>query len=124
MTAEQLVATLRERGVRLYLEDGALKYRAPAGAFTEKDRAAVQALRTEVLRLIGEGEDRQDRQGRQDCHAGSLGGLAYSRQEIATIRARFALLRLGQAARLRQEAAAGEPLALAILKVVDAEGTA
>ncbi|MDT0269016.1 amino acid adenylation domain-containing protein [Streptomyces sp. DSM 44915] len=49
MTAQQIVAELEQDGIRLWAEDGALRFRAPRGALTEERRATLRAHRDEVL---------------------------------------------------------------------------
>ena len=47
-----LLNELRRRGVRLWVEDGQLRYFAPPGAFTARLKAEVGSLREEVLRQL------------------------------------------------------------------------
>ena len=52
MTAAELLANLRGRGIRLEAVDGRLRYAAPNGALTADLRAAVADARDELLRLL------------------------------------------------------------------------
>ncbi|MCP3424658.1 condensation domain-containing protein [Rothia sp. AR01] len=47
-----LLADLARDGVHLWAEDGALRFRAPAGTLTDERRAALAAHRAEVLDLL------------------------------------------------------------------------
>jgi pyochelin synthetase len=49
MNAQQIVSGLEKDGIRLWEEDGALRFRAPRGALTEERRALLRAHRDEVL---------------------------------------------------------------------------
>ena len=49
MTIETLTTTLASRGVTLYLEDDALRFRAPKGALTAALKAQIAEHRAEIL---------------------------------------------------------------------------
>ncbi len=55
MTTGELVARLRELGVRLRLEAGELRVQAPKGALTDALRAALRARRDELVALLERG---------------------------------------------------------------------
>ena len=48
MSLAELVAGLAARGITLWTEDGALRYRGPAGALTDADKAALRSRRDEL----------------------------------------------------------------------------
>jgi hypothetical protein len=50
--AAELLSTLRERGVDLWVDKGALRFRAPVGALDDSLRARVAQLRAEVIALL------------------------------------------------------------------------
>lgn len=52
MTPTACLQELSARGVRLWVEAAALKYRAPAGALTDDLRTAVAASKSEIVRLL------------------------------------------------------------------------
>ena len=52
MSVTDLIADLRARGVELWVEDGALKYRAPKGALPDNLRAAVRAEKDTVIAAL------------------------------------------------------------------------
>jgi thioesterase domain-containing protein len=56
MTTARLLSTLRERGVRLSVEDGRLKCDAPQGILDDGLRAQLAAHKEELLALIGGAE--------------------------------------------------------------------
>jgi thioesterase domain-containing protein len=56
MTTAELLARLRERDVRLWLEDGKLKCDAPPGFLDERWRQELSARKHELVSLIGEAE--------------------------------------------------------------------
>jgi thioesterase domain-containing protein len=56
MTAAEFLATLRERDVRLWLEDGQLKCDAPAGVLDERWRKELSARKHELTMLIADAE--------------------------------------------------------------------
>ncbi|SOD62666.1 pyochelin synthetase [Streptomyces zhaozhouensis] len=49
MKAQQIVSDLEKDGIRLWAEDGQLRFRAPRGVLTEERRALLRAHRDEVL---------------------------------------------------------------------------
>ncbi|RMI46683.1 non-ribosomal peptide synthetase [Streptomyces triticirhizae] len=49
MKAQQIVSDLEKDGIRLWTEDGQLRFRAPRGALTEERRDLLRAHRDEVL---------------------------------------------------------------------------
>jgi hypothetical protein len=53
MTAAALLATLWGRGVEVYVADGRLRYRGPAGALNDDLRRAAADHRAELLALVG-----------------------------------------------------------------------
>jgi hypothetical protein len=53
MTAAALLAALRVRGVEVYVADGRLRYRAPAGVLDNDLRRAAADHRAELLALLG-----------------------------------------------------------------------
>ncbi|WP_282785978.1 condensation domain-containing protein, partial [Nocardia sp. CC201C] len=48
----QLIARLRRLGIELWTEEGALRYRAPAGVFTDADKQTLKRHRDEVIALL------------------------------------------------------------------------
>jgi hypothetical protein len=52
MTAADVVAALRERGVELFASDGRLRYRGPVGALSNDLRCAAVEYRAELLALV------------------------------------------------------------------------
>nr|BFE59214.1 non-ribosomal peptide synthetase [Dactylosporangium thailandense] len=52
MSPTDLIADLERLGVRLWAEDGRLRYRAPQGVLTEDRRALLRAHRSELLRTL------------------------------------------------------------------------
>ena len=56
MSTEELLSELRRRGIRVWAEDGRLRYEAPAGALDEPLRAAVKERRADLLERLAEGE--------------------------------------------------------------------
>lgn len=50
-----LVQTLRSRGIRLWSEDGQLRYSAPPGSFDEATRERVRAHRDALIAWLGQG---------------------------------------------------------------------
>ena len=65
MKADALVASLRSRGVQLYLRDGVVRCRAAAGALDQQTRAVLHERRPEILDLL-ERERGADVHGRLD----------------------------------------------------------
>ena len=55
MTAGAILRALVEAGVAVWLDGGALRYRAPAGALTDELRAAVAASRVGLVALLRAG---------------------------------------------------------------------
>jgi hypothetical protein len=53
MTAADVVAALRERGVELFGSEGRLRYRGPVGALSDDLRRAAAEYRAELLALVG-----------------------------------------------------------------------
>jgi hypothetical protein len=49
---EEFLNALRERGVLLWLSAGQLRYKAPPGALTEVDLAALRSARREIIALL------------------------------------------------------------------------
>jgi hypothetical protein len=54
MTAEAIIAALRERGITLRAEGDRLKWAAPTGVMTEEMRAAISGCRDELLALLAD----------------------------------------------------------------------
>lgn len=52
MTATDVLASLQQRGVTLTVDGTRIRYRAPAGAITDDDRAALRAHKQELLVLL------------------------------------------------------------------------
>ncbi|MEU5724808.1 amino acid adenylation domain-containing protein [Micromonospora sp. NPDC047738] len=52
---ERLVTDLERAGLRLWAEDGTLKFRAPAGFMTDERRAQLRARRDEILAHLANG---------------------------------------------------------------------
>jgi hypothetical protein len=52
MSVATLVAGLAARGVELWAEDGQLRFRGPAGALTDEDKAALRARREALARFL------------------------------------------------------------------------
>ncbi|MFI6532114.1 amino acid adenylation domain-containing protein [Nonomuraea sp. NPDC050547] len=48
----ELIAELETAGIRLWEDDGRLRFRAPKGALTPERRAAVQAVKGELLEIL------------------------------------------------------------------------
>ncbi|RII96590.1 hypothetical protein DZF93_20670, partial [Clavibacter michiganensis subsp. insidiosus] len=59
MNAEQLIDDLNARGVRLWAEDGRIRFRGPRGVIDDDRRELIRRHRDEVLALLG----RQDGSG-------------------------------------------------------------
>ncbi|MEZ0492062.1 amino acid adenylation domain-containing protein [Kineococcus sp. TBRC 1896] len=55
--ARRLVAELHDDGVQLWVEDGGLRFRAPAGVLTDDRRAVVRAQREAVLAVLAAPDD-------------------------------------------------------------------
>jgi hypothetical protein len=53
MTAHALLDALRARGIELYVADGRLRYRCPAGALDAPLRRAAAEHRAQILALLG-----------------------------------------------------------------------
>ncbi|MBB5078728.1 non-ribosomal peptide synthetase [Nonomuraea endophytica] len=49
---QELIAELETAGIRLWEDDGRLRFRAPKGALTPERRAAVQAVKGEILEVL------------------------------------------------------------------------
>lgn len=54
MTTAEFLSTLRERGVRVWLEDGRLKADAPAGILDDALRGQLAARKRELMELVSE----------------------------------------------------------------------
>lgn len=54
MKAQDIVAELERHGIRLWEEDGKLRFRAPQGALTEERRALLRSRRADVLAHLAE----------------------------------------------------------------------
>ncbi|MEZ3179578.1 amino acid adenylation domain-containing protein [Streptomyces pimonensis] len=54
MKAQDIVADLERHGIRLWEEDGKLRFRAPQGALTEERRALLRSRREDVLAHLSE----------------------------------------------------------------------
>lgn len=52
MTASALLTILTARGVRLWVEDNLLKFKAPAGTLTDEDKARLTEHKPELLALL------------------------------------------------------------------------
>jgi hypothetical protein len=52
MSAAALLQSLRRRGVELRLDGDRLRYRAPPGAYTDADRAAVATQRAALIAFL------------------------------------------------------------------------
>ncbi len=52
MSIAVLVSRLADRGVRLYLDGGDLRFRAPAGALSDEDKARLRARKSELLAYL------------------------------------------------------------------------
>lgn len=49
MTVDEIFSAVEGAGIRLWLEGGRLRYRAPPGAMTEQVRSAITAHRSEII---------------------------------------------------------------------------
>jgi hypothetical protein len=49
-----LLATLRKRGVELWMDAGRLRYRVPIGILTVEDKAALAAMKEDMLCLLSQ----------------------------------------------------------------------
>ncbi|WP_434739394.1 amino acid adenylation domain-containing protein [Micromonospora sp. SH-82] len=58
MNAKTLIADLENNGIRLWEEDGQLRFRAAQGALTQERRSLLRAHRAEVLTVLREQRDR------------------------------------------------------------------
>ncbi|MGC5052492.1 amino acid adenylation domain-containing protein [Micromonospora sp. DT48] len=54
-TAARLVRSLAEQGVRLWVDDGQLRFRAPQGVLDDNARDAVRAVREEIIAYLEQG---------------------------------------------------------------------
>ena len=61
MTTAEFLSSLRERDVRLWVEDGRLKCDAPPGVLDDGLRAQLAARKEELLTLIAESRDDPER---------------------------------------------------------------
>lgn len=52
MSVAELIAALESRGIILFLEAGAIRYRSPKDALTEADRGALRARRAEITAYL------------------------------------------------------------------------
>jgi len=52
MSVEVLLDKLAEQDVRLYLDDAGLRFRAPAGAMTDRLRREISDHRAEIVRRL------------------------------------------------------------------------
>ena len=52
MTPTAVISSLKARGVELWQEGDALRYRAPAGALTDREKAALRAHKASILKAL------------------------------------------------------------------------
>lgn len=52
MKATDVISTLQARGIELWQDGGTLRYRAPTGALTERERAALRAHKAAILKAL------------------------------------------------------------------------
>ncbi len=52
MKADDVIGSLNARGIELWQDGGTLRYRAPAGALTEQERAALKANKPAILKAL------------------------------------------------------------------------
>ncbi|MCA1184962.1 amino acid adenylation domain-containing protein [Saccharopolyspora sp. 6T] len=57
MNADEIIFELQDLGVRLWSEDGQIRFRAPKGALTQQHRDALRAQKDEVLALLDREQD-------------------------------------------------------------------
>ena len=68
MTVVELTATLSSRGITLFLDGDALRFRAPKGALTEDLKQRIAEQRAEIVgRLQNQGASRAETRGAK-CH--------------------------------------------------------
>ena len=48
----QWVSTLSDQGIKLYLDDGALKFSAPKGAITEDIKSQLKERKADILQFL------------------------------------------------------------------------
>lgn len=61
MTIDDLLQTLSERHVELYVDAGRLRFRAPTGALTDELRSEIASQRTELIAKLTPATKRVDR---------------------------------------------------------------
>jgi surfactin family lipopeptide synthetase A len=54
--SEQLLSSLRQRGIKLWLDSGQLRFRAPRGALHAEELAVLRAHKPELVRLLAQGD--------------------------------------------------------------------
>lgn len=52
MKAAEVISSLKARGVELWQEGGALRYRAPTGVLTEQEKATLRQHKASILRVL------------------------------------------------------------------------
>ena len=60
MTASELLDHVRKQGVRLWVDSGQVRYRAPRDVLTEALRAQLAAHKSEILALLRATSSRGD----------------------------------------------------------------
>src|SRR5262245_39020925 len=55
----QLLGVIRRKGVKLWVENGLLRYTTPKGALTESDVRSLRACKEQVIALLGRSESAQ-----------------------------------------------------------------
>lgn len=94
-----MLTGIRQKGIRLWVEDGRLRYAAPKGVLTEDDLAELRACRSELLTLL-----------KAECGARGSGSLARAPVGLAPLTysqlARWQSLQAGEFPRVRSIASA------------------
>ena len=67
MIARELLATLADHRVALFLEGGNLRYRAPAGALTRDLRNAIAANRAAIIEHVRDQHQNSEVHGTRKC---------------------------------------------------------
>jgi hypothetical protein len=116
-----LLRGLDAKGVRLWSEQGRLRYKAPRGALTSEDIKRLQSARDSILALLGERGEQGSEAPAECVSADTVYPLTYSQK------ARWVSYQTGERRAMRQVATATwlngplhyEHLQSALLKVVD-----
>jgi Condensation domain/TubC N-terminal docking domain len=70
MTAQELLGTLQDRGIRLWRQGSRLRYNAPKGALSDDLRGEIATRRAEILDLLS------------DCPAGETTALSFAQTRL------------------------------------------